>query len=295
MYYDDEEIGAATPRLRESKSRELPKRLTGFQLRRRRYRWTGIKNKMRAFPTHYKRWVKSKIRVPLKKTAKEAVQTPADVAKGRRAISRRVSTLPSAPQEDTTMTRDEVISALTEVGDNAGGGIQVKMKPKRGIWARTVTRRKRQISAGERKIATNRSTARAYGKHRTGRRMGRIATGAVVGYVGGRIGGAAAGSRVIAGKPTGQRRKGVVDVHTRRGRQIGGVTGAIAGAWAGHKMNKVTDVSDHARAIQHTRQHSFRHDTEIAAGRSLSKASKKRRMKESTRTNLINMIAEACA
>lgn len=114
VYYDDEEIGAATPRLRESKTRktrELPKRLTGFQLRRRRFRWTGIKNKMRAFPTHYKRWVKSKVKTPLNKTAKKAVQTPADVARGRQALSRRVSTLPSAPQEST---RTELINMIAE-------------------------------------------------------------------------------------------------------------------------------------------------------------------------------------
>jgi hypothetical protein len=109
MYYDDEEIGTVVPRLREAY--ELPQRLTGFRQKRQRYRWAGIKQKIQGNSTQFKRMGSSK--VSLKQTAKGAVQTRADLAQGRQAISRKVSTLPIT--EKTSMNISHLLAEATKI------------------------------------------------------------------------------------------------------------------------------------------------------------------------------------
>jgi len=48
VYYKDDEIGGGAPRLSEArkKSRELPKQITGFQRKRRKFRYLGIRSKL---------------------------------------------------------------------------------------------------------------------------------------------------------------------------------------------------------------------------------------------------------
>jgi len=61
VYYKDNEIGGGAPRVNEArKPRELPKQITGFQRKRRRFRYSGIRSKLHPVtkkmnPTHAKK------------------------------------------------------------------------------------------------------------------------------------------------------------------------------------------------------------------------------------------------